>query len=76
MKINRLKITEGDFIILTKCGMDNRTSLEYSKYIDGWVKSKGLEHVSILAHEGQEDSITIISVNDVFEDVVIKGKNE
>jgi hypothetical protein len=74
MEINKIKITDGDLIYLTKAEA-NRDSLEKEmEAIDTWVKSKSLNNVMVMASTGDADSITVLSVNDAFEDVVIKGE--
>jgi hypothetical protein len=74
MKINKVKITDGDLIYLTRAEASRESLEKEVESIDVWAKSKGLNNIMVMACTGDLDSITVLSVNDVFEDVVIKEK--
>lgn len=73
--INRLKITDGDLVMI-------HVPLEYPDAegldliitaIKSWVNKHGLNNTVLLAVPCNEFKITVLSVNDVFENEVLKG---
>lgn len=75
--INKLKITDGDLVMI-------HVPLEYPdaeglesilKAIQFWIKKHGMNNVTILAVPSNEFKVTALSVNDAFEDEVLKGED-
>ena len=77
--ISNLKITDGDLIIVNLESPDNISMAHIERVrdkIDKWCKSRGLQNVEILIGGGKVSmSVTKLSVNDVFEDELLKGDN-
>lgn len=77
--MDRLKITDGDFVVIQAgYGMSAYDAMEIAKHIKEWCVKRGLNDVqvaSVPAHEGTEFKVYLLSVNDVFEEMVLKGNN-
>lgn len=71
----RLKIADGDLIIVG--AIDQKSGEKMGKAINEWLKHRGVNDVEILISFGQGNDpqkITVLSVNDVFQDMVLDGK--
>jgi hypothetical protein len=72
----RFKISDGDMIIVPiKDDTPYSTSNMIRDYLTQWAKDRGLHDVRIMVANGIMDpsqGITVLSVNDIFEDVVLK----
>ena len=74
--MNRLKVTEGDSILISFT--DDISNTEYvdalRNNIASWLKSRGMRDVKIITvPHADRFLITILSVNDVFEEQILKG---
>jgi len=74
--ISKLKITDGDLIVVNLEG-DNVPQAHIERVrekLDKWCKGRGLQNVEILIGGGKiKLNIASLSVNDVFEDELLKG---
>lgn len=74
--ISNLKITDGDLIVVNLEG-DNVPQAHIERVrekLDKWCKTRGLQNVEILIGGGKiKLSVAILTVNDVFEDELLKG---
>lgn len=75
--MDRLKISDGDLILIT-LGGDSLTSnnmLVVREHFHKWIKERGLEGCRLLVLSGLNASgvdIKVLSVNNIFEDTVLK----
>jgi hypothetical protein len=75
--ISKLKITDGDLIVVNLEGENvPQSHIERVRdKLDKWCKQRGLENVEILIGGGKiKLSVAALSVNDVFEDELLKGE--
>lgn len=74
--IGTLKVADGDLIIVNMEGDLSQAHLErIREKLKKWVDARGLQGVEILVSGGKVDMrITKLTVNDVFEDEVLKEK--
>lgn len=75
----RLKIAEGDLIIIG--AINKATAMKLGEGINEWLKHRGISDVNIMLGFGEEYSntpatITVLSVNDVFQDVVLNERTK
>lgn len=72
-----MKVTDGDLIVINLDG-DNISTLHIERLrekVKKWVDARGLNNVEILISGGDvKMSIAKFTVNDVFEDEVLKEK--
>lgn len=73
--ITNLKVTDGDLLIVHMEGDLGQTHIErVREKIKKWVDARGLQNVEILVSGGKLNlQIAKLTVNDVFEDSVLKG---
>ena len=83
--INRLKVAEGDLVIVNLGSQHAESARErFAKILKKWLTDRGLTAVEVviipISNEVQDDSmvprIQILSVNDVFDDAVLNGKEK
>lgn len=80
MVLNRIKITNGDLILVTFDGnsWSDYDKDKFSNFLKKWVVSRGLTESDILMVDSATNnnnnafSINILSVNDVFDETVLK----
>ena len=76
--MNRLKISDGDLLIVSfPSNFTDKILGEFRQNLAGWLRSKGLDNVNAIIVTADTPSVTFqsLSVNDVFEDTFLKGKN-
>jgi hypothetical protein len=73
MIYNRIKVVDGDLIVIS-CGSDGSTRDDLATKIVDWGKTKSIS-VRCLVRYAETDSINVFSVNDVFEEIILKGEN-
>ena len=79
--ISKLKVTDGDMVFLNIEATDsNDVSTEYleriRKRVQDWLKTKGLNNVEVVITGGSmRVDISVLSVNDVFENSVLGANN-
>ena len=72
----KLKVTDGDFILIEhpqEITQESRSHI--AKAIHSWLKSKGLNNVEAMMVSSDVGGFrfTTLTVNDVFENEIIKG---
>lgn len=74
----RLKVCDGDFIVVSLATrLSNEGLQEVQERFANWVSARGLQHVDVTVINGSKvDSggnaaITVLSVNDVFDNQVL-----
>lgn len=75
--INKIKVTDGDLIFVTLEGDVDHQFANYLKtQVENWLKDKGFTNckVVISGGDGIKINLNILTVNDVFEDEVLKGE--
>lgn len=75
--MRNLKVTDGDLIVFgVPLDYDDPDGLELIiTRLRSWIAGKGLKNTEILVIPSSKIEITVMSVNDVFEDEVLKGGN-
>lgn len=72
----RIKITDGDMVIITVTEDFNAELVDITtNKLKGWLKSKQLNNVDMLLVIGKSFNIHVMSVNDVFEGTVLDEKS-
>ena len=73
--ISNLKISDGDLLVIHMEGTASQAIMEnYKRRLEMWIKSRGLQNVEIMVSSGEMIlNITKFTVNDVFEEEVLKG---
>lgn len=77
--INKTKVTDGDLIFVTLEGDVDQLMANYLKtQMESWLKDKGFNNckVMISGGDGIKINLNILTVNDVFEDEVLKGEGD
>ena len=74
--VSKIKVTDGDLLLVNIKG--NGVSQDYMEKfrnrLEKWASKKGLSNVEVMVSGGDINiDITQISVNDVFEEEVLKG---
>lgn len=74
--ISTLKVTDGDLLLIHMEGDLSQAHIErVREKIKKWVEAKGLSNVEIMVSGGKLNmQIAKLTVNDVFEDSVLKGE--
>lgn len=78
MEMNRLKISDGDLIVITMGGelTQSHMSIIREKF-EQWIGERGLQECRVLVMSGVGEegiSIKVLSVNNIFEDEVLNKK--
>ena len=71
----RHKITDGDLILVQADeAMSEKNFAKLGEIIGNWCRSKGLKNVSanLIPTKGSKIEVVVLSVNDVFEEEVLK----
>lgn len=76
--IKSLKITDGDLLMINLGDADKLTQKHietYGEHLRKWLKSKQLMNCVVQVSAGYSDQFAVVhySVNDVFEDELLKG---
>lgn len=76
--IKSLKITDGDLLMINLGSSMSQTQAhieKYAEHIRKWLNSKDLKNVTLQVSAGYTEEFTIVhyTVNDVFEQAVLKG---
>ena len=74
--ISTMKVTDGDILLIHMEGDLGQAHVErVREKIKKWIDARGLNNVEIMVTGGKFNTqITKITVNDVFEDEVLKGE--
>ena len=81
-KATRIKISDGDMMVVTLGGDDinHQTMVQIRDNFKKWLVSRGLTNVElgvIRSHSNDDGmTITVLSVNDVFEDTVLNERTK
>jgi hypothetical protein len=73
-----LKISEGDLVVieLGECNDENTNKVHL--LVDSWCKARGLTQVQVIVFSTSSPpskfEITVVSVNDVFDNQVLNGR--
>lgn len=72
-----LKVSDGDLLIISFKGDVSSAFIDrFKKKLESWIKIKGLINVEIMITSvDQGFEIVKISVNDIFEEQILKGDN-
>ena len=76
--MKNLKVSDGDLILVTLHGADERQGRVFKEGLLKWINGRGLKDVTISLSLIRETNnvgmeIVILSVNDVFENKVLNG---
>jgi len=73
--ISKMKVSDGDLLLINLGGNDlTQKHIEFMREkIKRWLLGKGLNNVEIVVTAGAGITIGQLSVNDVFENEVLKG---
>lgn len=76
--MTKMKITDGDFIMIEVGGQKQEGLKILMENVHGWLKKHGLNNCRpvIVPTDSKELNVYIFSVNDVFEEQVLKGDNK
>ena len=74
--MSTLKVTDGDILLIHMEGDLSQAHIErVREKIKKWIDARGLNNVEIMVTGGKFNTqITKLTVNDVFEDEVLKGE--
>lgn len=73
--MDRLKISDGDLVIIAHAKYESSTHRNLIDTIRGWINERGLNVKVVVGDVLPKDSkpeITILTVNDVFDNEVLK----
>lgn len=72
---SKFKITDGDMVMVNLKGKPTQDYLNRVRdRLEKWAKAKGLSNVEFLMSGGDINvQVNVLTVNDVFEDEVLKG---
>ncbi len=75
MKYANLKVTDGDLLLVHMEGDLSQAHIErVREKIRKWIDARGLQNVELIVSGGKLNmQIAKLTVNDVFEDEVLKG---
>ena len=76
--MNRYKISNGDFIVVSGCyggTWSDGARDEFIKNVKGWLSDRGLQECRVMLTPGEEFVIKTLTVNDIFEDQVLNKNN-
>lgn len=73
--ISKMKVSDGDLIIVNIGSTDiSQKHIEFMRdRLRKWAAAKGLNNVEFVVTAGSDMSLTQLTVNDVFENEVLKG---
>ncbi len=77
MNFSNIKVTDGDLLFVHMEGDLSQAHIErIREKLKKWIDAKGLQNVELMVSGGKLNmQIAKFSVNDVFEDELLKGEN-